>query len=128
MTWLLDTSVAIAVRDADARYRSRIDGLGADVSISVISRVELEGGVHREPENVSARRARLDLFLSNVDVWAFDDLSAEAYRAILEACGFSRRKILDRMIAAQAIVYGATLVTLNPADFADIPGLKLLAW
>ncbi|HAJ03147.1 MAG TPA: VapC toxin family PIN domain ribonuclease, partial [Brevundimonas sp.] len=34
----------------------------------------------------------------------------------------------DRMIAAQAIVAGATLATLNPADFRDIPGLSLLEW
>ena len=32
------------------------------------------------------------------------------------------------MIAAQALVLQATLVTLNPADFSDIPDLKLLAW
>jgi predicted nucleic acid-binding protein len=32
------------------------------------------------------------------------------------------------MIGAQAIVHDATLVTMNAADFADIPGLKLLAW
>jgi len=32
------------------------------------------------------------------------------------------------MIAAQTIVIGATLVTLNGANFRDIPGLKLLEW
>jgi hypothetical protein len=40
----------------------------------------------------------------------------------------SRRKLLDRMIAAQALVHRATLVTLNASDFRDVPGLELLSW
>jgi tRNA(fMet)-specific endonuclease VapC len=48
-------------------------------------------------------------------------------RQIVEAVGYSRRK-LDRMIAAQALVHRATLVTLNAGDFRDVPGLDLLPW
>jgi tRNA(fMet)-specific endonuclease VapC len=32
------------------------------------------------------------------------------------------------MIAAQALVHRATLVTMNRADFSDIDGLTLLTW
>jgi predicted nucleic acid-binding protein len=32
------------------------------------------------------------------------------------------------MIAAHALVHRAELVTLNPDDFSDVPGLELLAW
>jgi len=32
------------------------------------------------------------------------------------------------MIAAQALVHRATLVTMNAEDFADIAGLQVLAW
>lgn len=35
---------------------------------------------------------------------------------------------LDRMIAAQALIHRATLVTLNAGDFADVVGLQLIAW
>ena len=59
---------------------------------------------------------------------AFDDAAADAYRGIVEAVGYSRRKLLDRMIAAQALVHRATLATQNAADFSDVPGLDLLAW
>jgi tRNA(fMet)-specific endonuclease VapC len=58
----------------------------------------------------------------------FGAAEADAYRAIVEAVGFSRRKLLDRMIAAQALVHHATLVTQNPSDFQDIPGLDLEVW
>jgi antitoxin VapB len=46
----------------------------------------------------------------------------------VETAGYSRRNLLNRMIASQAIVHRATLVTMNAACFADIPVLKLLAW
>jgi tRNA(fMet)-specific endonuclease VapC len=128
VAWLLDTSVAIVIRDGDHRYRTRIEALGVAAAISVITRIELEGGVHREPDQAARRRARLDLFLANIAVLPFDDAAADVYRDILTATGFSRRKTLDRMIAAQAIVHDATLVTLNGADFADVPGLRLAAW
>ena len=128
VTWLVDTSVAIAMRDADPAHRPRMETLGGDVAISIVTRIELEGGVYRDPEKAAARRAKLDVFLSALTVLPFDAASADVYRDIVAALGFSRRKILDRMIAAQALVHDATLVTLNPADFSDIPGLRLLAW
>jgi len=61
-------------------------------------------------------------------VLAFDEASGDAYRMIVAAAGYSRRKLLDRMIAAQALVHQATLVTRNPSDFQDVPGLELLVW
>jgi tRNA(fMet)-specific endonuclease VapC len=59
---------------------------------------------------------------------AFDDLAATTYGAIVASAGYSRRKLLDRMIAAQALVHLATLVTFNPDDFTDVPSLSLLVW
>jgi len=53
---------------------------------------------------------------------------ADAYRQIVEVVGYSRRELLDRMIAAQALVRRATLVTLKASDFRHVPGLELLSW
>jgi predicted nucleic acid-binding protein len=66
--------------------------------------------------------------LSILPVLDFGGEAADAYRTIVEAGGYSKRKIVDRMIAAQALAHRATLVTFNADDFRDIPGLSLLVW
>jgi tRNA(fMet)-specific endonuclease VapC len=128
VAFLLDTNVLIRLRDGDLEIADRIAALDGAILLSIVSRIELEGGVYRDPSQASARRPRLDAILQALPVLAFDAVDADAYRAIVEAVGYSRRKPLDRMIAAQALVHRATLVTQNPADFLDIPGLDLLAW
>ncbi len=128
MSYLLDTNVVIHLRDGHPGVRNGLTALGGPFVVSVITRVELEGGLLRDPSQAALRQARLDAILSSMQVQPFDDASADAYRTIVGAAGYSRRKILDRMIAAQALALQATLVTMNAADFADIPGLKLLVW
>lgn len=128
MTYLLDTSVAIHLRDGDATVTDRLAALEGAVLMSIVTRVELEGGVYRTPAHAALRRARLDTLLTAIPTLAFDEVAAEAYGMIVAHAGYSRRKLLDRMIAAQALVHRATIVTLNRADFADIPGLKVVVW
>jgi predicted nucleic acid-binding protein len=128
MAFLIDTNVAIHLRDRDLDTRAKIDALDDDILLSIISRVELEGGVLRDASRAPERRARLDIMLAGLPVVAFEDQDADAYRLIVETAGYSRRKVLDRMIAAQALVRRATLVTLNEAAFRDVPGLSILAW
>lgn len=120
--------MAIPLRDSDEAIGGKIAALEGAVLLSVITQVELEGGVYRDPSDTSARRARLDVLLRTLPVAPFDDAAVMAYRHIVEAAGYSRRKLLDRMIAAQALVHRATLVTCNPDDFRDVPGLDLLVW
>ena len=84
------------------------------VVLSVVTRVELEGGVYREPAQAPIRRARLDAMLSAIPALAFDGLAAKTYGSIVASAGSSRRMRLHRMIAAQAVVHRVTLVTFNP--------------
>ncbi|MEJ7813203.1 MAG: type II toxin-antitoxin system VapC family toxin [Gemmatimonadaceae bacterium] len=128
MAFLLDTNVAIHLRDGDVVVTTRVAALDGAVVMSIVTHVELEGGVHREPAHTAVRRARLDTMLAAIPTLAFDDAAAEAYGAIVARAGYSRRRLLDRMIAAQAIVHRATLVTRNAGDFADVAGLQVLAW
>lgn len=127
MAYLLDTNVAIHLRDGDVAITDRVAALDGAVLMSVVTRVELEGGVYREPAHAKLRRARLDTMLAAIPTLAFDDAAADAYGSIVAHAGYSRRKLLDRMIAAQALVHRATLVTLDAADFGDVPGLQLEA-
>ena len=128
MPFLLDTNILIHLRDGDPVVSAKVGDLVGAVLMSIVSRVELEGGVYREPAHVQLRRDRLDVMLEAIPSVAFDGESADAYATILAAAGYSRRKLLDRMIAAQAIVHRATLVTMNPPDFPDVPGLETLVW
>jgi tRNA(fMet)-specific endonuclease VapC len=66
--------------------------------------------------------------LSAIPALAFDNLAAKTYGAIVASAGYSRRKLLDRMLAAQALVHRATLVTFNQDDFSDVAGLSSLVW
>jgi predicted nucleic acid-binding protein len=128
LPYLLDTNVAIHLRDGDREVTRKVAALDGAILLSIITQVELEGGVHRVPAEAGVRRARLDVLLDGLPVLAFDAAAAQAYGGIVATAGYSRRKLLDRMIAAQALVHRAALVTLNPDDFKDVPGLQILAW
>jgi predicted nucleic acid-binding protein len=128
LRWLLDTSVAILLRDSDSEADLRLKALDSLPSLSIVSQVELEGGVVAKPALAAKRRAAIDIMLAALPVLPFDAACVAAYRQIVEAAGFSRRKVIDRMIAATALVHGLRMITLNGADFADVPGLDLEVW
>lgn len=128
MSWLIDTNVAIHFRDGDPAVLKRIAALEGPILLSIVSRIELEGGVYQTPADSEVRRSRLDRMLATLPVLDFDEDAAMAYRRIIEAAGFSRRKLLDRMIAAHALARNIPLVTSNGDDFRDIPGLTLVEW
>ncbi|HAJ03937.1 MAG TPA: VapC toxin family PIN domain ribonuclease, partial [Brevundimonas sp.] len=106
---LLDTSIAIPLRDGDVDVRARVARSDEQLLLSVISVVELKAGL-TGPES-PVREATLSLMLREIEVLGFGLAEADAYGAIVQAVGFSRSKVLDRMIAAQDIVADATLAT-----------------
>lgn len=128
MALLIDTNIAILLRDGEPQTVTRIAGMTGDALISVVTHVELEGGVHAKPQFAAARRAALDVLLDTLIVIPFEDEALRAYRRIVEASGYVRQRILDRMIAATALVHDLPLITSNGRDFRDIPNLKLLEW
>lgn len=125
---MLDTSVAIHVRDSDPATLARLAEVDRAVCLSIVTQVELEGGVVKAPATAARRRRALDRMLLAYPSVPFGEADVAAYRTIVEQLGFSRPVLLDRMIAAQAIVANATLATLNPRDFRDIPGLAIEDW
>lgn len=128
LRFLIDTNIAIEWRDGSASIIARLATLPAPPTISIITQIELDGGVHREPRLSAVRRKRLDLLLAELQVLEFDRSMAAIYREIVAHCVFSRPRILDRLIAATAIANDLTLITINGSDFREIPGLTLEIW
>lgn len=128
MRSIIDTDVAILLRDGNEAIERQIGELALHPMISVLSRIELEAGVYRDAQAASTSRVRLDLILSQFEVLPLTPVEAAIYGRIVERCGYSRRRIIDRLIAATAIAIDATLITINGADFRNIPDLKLQVW
>jgi len=66
MTTLLDTDVVIHLRDGDPSVTANVAALAGAVLMSILTRVELEGGVYRDPAAAGIRRARLDAILEAI--------------------------------------------------------------
>jgi tRNA(fMet)-specific endonuclease VapC len=128
VAFLIDTNIAIRLRDGDEVVMQKLDEHRGRVLLSVLSLVELERGIHKSSANAVARQLRLDSILRHIPVLAFDRAAARAYGLILGQIGWSKRREFDRMIAAHAIATASILVTNNIADFRDIPGLQLEDW
>lgn len=124
----IDTSVAIALRDNDPETRERVRALGRAPVISIMTRIELENGVNREPAGVSLRRQLLVRMLETIEVEYFTPADILAYGQIVYDFAHDRRLTIDRLIAAQAISRDGRLITANGKDFRKIHGLRLEIW
>jgi len=125
---LIDTNIAIHLRDGDEEIVRRVAELDEIPLISIVTQIELEGGIAAKPLLAEIRRRALTRILASTKVLDFEADMASVYRTILQAAGYSRTRVLDRMIAATAIVHGLTLITINGDDFRDIPDLDLEIW
>jgi len=125
---LFDTNVLISIRDDDRVLLGRYAEIVDRPAMSVVSKVELDNGIFRDPTESHARALALDVLLEDIDVLPFGTSESEIYRKIVATTGYSRARTLDRMIAATALGIGATLVTANVRDFRDIPELQIEDW
>jgi len=57
VAFLLDTNVAIHLRDGDPMVAQKVAALKGAVLISVVTRVELQGGVYRAEERAYSQGA-----------------------------------------------------------------------
>lgn len=120
--YLIDADSAIyAMSDAASPVNARIaDCEPGDIGISAISFSEIALGVQLQkppPPDV------LEAFVAAIPIVPFDEPAARAYARL----PFKRTRF-DRLLAAHALSIGATVVTNNEADFADVPGLVVENW
>jgi predicted nucleic acid-binding protein len=125
---LLDTSTLILLpRLSDTAM------LPGRTVISAITLAELSVGplVAADDEARSTRLAHLQTAESEFDPIPFDADAARAFGQVAASLRRSGRKATartyDAMIAAIALANGLPLFTCNPADFAGIDGLTVVA-
>lgn len=91
-----------------------------DISISAISFAEIAlGSQIGKPPSVES----LEAFVVAIPILPFDEAAARKYAEL----PFKRARF-DRLLAAHALSIGATVITSDEADFADVPGLKVENW
>jgi predicted nucleic acid-binding protein len=125
---VLDTSTVIMLpRIADA------NSLPAEPLITAVTLAELSVGplVAKTDEERAARQAHVQQAESDFDPLPFDAPAARAFGRVAAALRRAGRKpaarAYDAMIAATAISNGLPVYTCNPADFAAIDGLTVVA-
>ena len=91
-----------------------------DIAISAISFAEVALGTWN---GKPPRQDVLDAFAEAIPILPFDEAAARAYAQL----PFKRARF-DRLLAAHALSIGATIVTNNEVDFADVPGLTIENW
>lgn len=118
--FLLDTNICIYLLGGDAPIaKARIERCHpGEIVTSAVAFAEVMVGA-RTLKAVSEAEALFEV----VKVLPFDDAAGAAYANLP-----FRRGSFDRLIAAHALALGLTLVTNNPRDFADVPGLKVENW
>lgn len=120
--YLIDADSTIyAMVDAASPINPRIgEHEPGEIAISAISFSEIALGTQLQkppPPEV------IDAFISAIPILPFDEAAARAYAKL----PFKRARF-DRLLAAHALSIGATVITNNEADFADVPGLKVENW
>ncbi len=120
--FLVDTDTAIFATTGQypriAEYMQQYEP--GELGLSVISYAEIVLGMEQgKPPTQEA----LEAFVSAIPLQPFDENAAKAYAKL----PFKRARF-DRLLAAHAVSLSAAVVTNNPSDFADVPGLKVENW
>lgn len=120
--YLIDTDCAVYAMTAQfpalgVRLSNCAPG---EAAISVVSFAEIVlGSEMGKPPAIDI----LEAFVRVVPILSFDEAAAREYAKL----PFKRARF-DRLLAAHALSIGATIITNNEADFADVPGLEVENW
>ncbi len=120
--YLIDANSAVYAMDVgNERLTRRIAECDAgEIGISVISYAEVAYGTYvgkPPPPEV------LEAFIAAIPLVPFDEAAAREYARL----PFKRARF-DRLLAAHALSIGATVITNDLSDFADVPGLSVENW
>jgi predicted nucleic acid-binding protein len=131
MGMIFDSCIWVGLAAKQMQKETLIEAAGnAPVFTSVISLGELSFGVHSctDPVVRAMRAAYLRQVESRPTLGVSPDTAAAfgvLASAVKQTGRSPRPRYNDLWIAAQAIEHSFTLLTLNPRDFAGLPGLKV---
>jgi len=120
--YLIDADSSIyAMIDAASPVNKRISECEpGDIAISAVSFSEIALGTQlQKPPPPEALRA----FIAAIPIIPYDETAAREYAKLP-----LKRARFDRLLAAHALSIGATVITNNLSDFADVPGLSVENW
>jgi predicted nucleic acid-binding protein len=121
---LIDTSVAVVIRDLDASL------FPTEVAISALTLGELATGPHAVADEFTRarRQSHLQFIEAHLEALPFDPACARAYGVVYAAIQAKGRKprgarAVDLMIAATAMAHELPLYTLNAKDLRGLEQL-----
>ena len=131
MTWLLDTSVCVAlINRTDERAASiLLEHSPGSVRLCSVVKAELYFGAQNSSK-LAENMQRVETFCSAFDSLPFDDESARCYGIVRAQLRREGRPIggNDLMIASVAIAHSHVLVMRNVGEFSRVSGLEVETW
>jgi tRNA(fMet)-specific endonuclease VapC len=137
--WILDTDHVSLFLAGNQKVRDRIFLGSNNVALTIVTVQEVFNGWMSQindpaqSENLTELYTRLWIALNyfrDVPVVNFDDAANACHQRLLQENSVLNKKRLqkDMRIAAITLSLGATLVTCNYKDFAQVPGLAIENW
>lgn len=131
MKYLLDTCTVSDFVKGQAGVLARIKATPPSlISVSVITRMEIEFGLQLNPDRARKLAPILNDFLAAVTTLAFSEADAMAAAAIRAALQHQGQPIgaYDTLIAGCGLARGLTVVTANTGEFQRVGGLLVENW
>ncbi len=130
---LVDSSVFIAATNEEIHTSWADQTLTTydDYFVSPVVLSELEAGCHMARDVAVALRRRQALqYALDAECLPIGSMTATTHarlRVQLARLGKTRNRINDLWLAATALEHDCDLLTCNPRDFADVPGLRVVS-
>jgi tRNA(fMet)-specific endonuclease VapC len=131
MGYLLDAdTVSFLVRRVPRVLERLARAHPSSIAISVVTLMEVESGLIRQPEKRPRVEAFIDLLLSQARVLPFLEEDARAAAQCRGALDASGKPIgaYDVLIAGTAVARGLTVVSGNVREYRRIAGLSVEDW
>ncbi|MBU0593858.1 MAG: type II toxin-antitoxin system VapC family toxin [Gammaproteobacteria bacterium] len=131
MKYLLDTCTVSDFVKGQPGVLARIKATPPQlIAISTVTRMEIEFGMHLNPDRARKLAPVMDAFLSSISILPFEDADAKAagaIRAVLQKQG-QPIGTYDVLIAGCALARGMVVVTSNLGEFERVGGLQVENW